>query len=272
MSSDKPAASVPRVAALYRYPVKGFTPEPCESLTVLEEGRIAGDRVLGIRFADAGGQRDDWCKKQAFLSLMNTPGLARLSLKFDHQRLHLSLSLGDMLITEAGLDQTGRQRIIDMITQYVLDLPENPLQKHLERLPIELVGDGITPRYQDSSAGRATLHGRGSLLTVAGMLGTCDVDERRFRSNIAVEGLNPWEEQGWMGKVVTVGEVRFRGFAAKERCLATHANPETGARDLPVLKALLNTYDTKKPVFAISLMPENSGIIRIGDPVFCSDV
>ena len=43
---------MPRVAALYRYPVKGFTPEECETLTVLDEGRIAGDRVLGIRFAD----------------------------------------------------------------------------------------------------------------------------------------------------------------------------------------------------------------------------
>ena len=43
---------MPRVAALYRYPVKGFTPEECETLTVLDDGRIAGDRVLGIRFAD----------------------------------------------------------------------------------------------------------------------------------------------------------------------------------------------------------------------------
>ena len=31
---------MPRVAALYRYPVKGFTPEECETLTVLDEGRI----------------------------------------------------------------------------------------------------------------------------------------------------------------------------------------------------------------------------------------
>lgn len=30
------------VAALYRYPVKGFTAEECESLSVLDEGRIAG--------------------------------------------------------------------------------------------------------------------------------------------------------------------------------------------------------------------------------------
>ena len=32
---------MPRVVALYRYPVKGFTPETCGRLTVLEEGRVA---------------------------------------------------------------------------------------------------------------------------------------------------------------------------------------------------------------------------------------
>jgi uncharacterized protein YcbX len=40
---------MPHVVALYRYPVKGFTPEACDNLTVLDEGRIAGDRVLGVR-------------------------------------------------------------------------------------------------------------------------------------------------------------------------------------------------------------------------------
>lgn len=268
---DKPA-SVARVAALYRYPIKGFTPEPCDALTVLEEGRIAGDRVLGIRFADTAGLKDEWCKKQAFLSLMNTSGLARLAIKFDPQNMHLTMNLGGKPMIETCLDQTGRQRIVEIITQYVLDLPENPLQKHPERLPLNLVGDGLTPRYQDSSAGRVTLHGRESLRAVAGILGAHDLDERRFRSNIAVDGLIPWEEHAWIGKSVCIGEVRFRGYAAKERCLATHANPKTGERDLPVLKALLNSYDTKKPVFAISLMPENSGIIRVGDSVLCSEV
>ena len=29
------------VAALYRYPVKGFTPQECDTVMVLTEGRIA---------------------------------------------------------------------------------------------------------------------------------------------------------------------------------------------------------------------------------------
>src|SRR2546427_5172678 len=81
---------MPHVAALYRYPVKGFTPEACDTLTVLDDGRIAGDRVLGIRFADTAAADEAWSKKTEMVALMNTPGLARLHLQFDargHRRL-----------------------------------------------------------------------------------------------------------------------------------------------------------------------------------------
>jgi len=76
---------MPHVVALYRYPVKGFTPEACDTLTVLDEGRIAGDRVLGIRFADTEAPDDAWSRKVGMLALINTPGLARLSVKFEEK-------------------------------------------------------------------------------------------------------------------------------------------------------------------------------------------
>jgi len=45
---------MPRVVALYRYPVKSFTPESCTTLQILPEGRVAGDRVL-VRTPGGGG-------------------------------------------------------------------------------------------------------------------------------------------------------------------------------------------------------------------------
>ena len=39
---------VAKVVALYRYPVKGFTPQGVEHITVLPGGRVAGDRVLNF--------------------------------------------------------------------------------------------------------------------------------------------------------------------------------------------------------------------------------
>ena len=66
------------VVALYRYPVKGLTPESQQVLTIGADGRVAGDRVLGVRLADNPAQDDEWSPKAGMLVLMNTPGLARL--------------------------------------------------------------------------------------------------------------------------------------------------------------------------------------------------
>src|SRR5207245_10081253 len=99
---------MPRVAALYRYPVKGFTPEECEMLTVLDEGSIAGDRVLGIRFADTAAAEDAWSKKTEMVALLNTPGLARLHLRFEEEALRLRLSFASTVLVEDVLNTEGR--------------------------------------------------------------------------------------------------------------------------------------------------------------------
>jgi uncharacterized protein YcbX len=259
---------MPRVAALYRYPVKGFTPETCEVLTVLEEGRIAGDRVLGIRFANADAADDAWSGKHEFVALVNTPGLARLGLRFDHEALRLRIDLEDSVLVDAALDDNGRARIAVALEKYVLQLDVNPLFAYLERLPLRLVGDGITPRYQDNAAGQITLHGRESLAVVASAVGDADFSELRFRSNIAVEGLEAWEEQSWVGKKIVIGALVFDVVTPKGRCLATQANPRTGERDLPVLKTLTHAFNQQKPVFAVGMMTRGiGGLIHVGDEV-----
>jgi uncharacterized protein YcbX len=145
---------MPHVAALYRYPVKGFTPEACDTLTVLDDGRIAGDRVLGIRFADSAAADEAWSKTAEMVALMNTPGLARLHLPFEEAALRVRLSFASTVFVDAVLNQEGRQRLAAAVAAYVLTLAENPLAGHPERLPLRVVGDGITPRYHDAEAGQ----------------------------------------------------------------------------------------------------------------------
>jgi hypothetical protein len=239
-----------RVVALYRYPVKGFTPEKCETLTVLDEGRIAGDRVLGVRFADTEVADDVWSKKTGMIALLNTPGLARLRLGLDEKALRLRINVDGAVLVDAVLDNDGRKRIAAAIADYVLSLDENPLSRHPQRLPLRVVGDGFTPRYHDDEAGRVTLHGRGSLHALATALRSAKVNELRFRSNIAVDGLAAWEEQGWVGRRVRVGAVEFEVNKPKQRCLATHANPDTGERDQPILTTLTGVLSQEKPTFA----------------------
>src|SRR4051812_7465598 len=215
---------VASVIALYRYPVKGFTPEPVAAITVLPGGRVAGDRVLNFRFADAPVADTAWCRKYNGVVLANTPGLARLNVRFDERTQRLKILFENQILADAPMDEAGRQRAVDAITTYVLSLEENPLRGQPEHLPLKLVGDGAMPRYQDNEAGQVTLHSRESVASAGAALGDPNLNELRFRHNIVIDGVAAWEEQSWAGGKLRVGNVAFEFIVPKIRCLATHAN------------------------------------------------
>ena len=263
---------MPRVVALYRYPVKGFTPEARESLTVLPEGRIAGDRALAFRFADSDLPPEAWSRKYGFAVLVNTPGLARITACFDEQRRRLRLTLGDSVLADETLDDAGREKLAAAVERYALTLADNPLTGHRERVPLRLIGDGVTPRYQDSSAGQITLHSRASVAALARALDDPALDELRFRSNIAIEGVDAWTEHGWIGRRIRIGDVELEAVKTKTRCLATHANPVTGERDRPVMQTLVKAFGQEEPTLAIGLLTRGAGgVIRVGDEVTVVD-
>jgi uncharacterized protein YcbX len=170
-------------------------------------------------------------------------------------------------LVDEPLNPEGRLRIGAVLAAYVLKLDENPLTDHPERLPLRVIGDGYSPRYHDEQAGWVTLHGRGSLQALQDALGK-DVSEFRFRSNIAVDGLTAWEEQSWVGRKIRIGTVEFDVVKPKTRCLATHANPITGERDLPILTTLTQKMGQENPTFAVAMLPTGTGgQIRVGDPL-----
>ena len=258
---------MPKVTALYRYPVKGFTPQAVEHITVLPGGRVAGDRVLNFRFADAPVADTAWCKKYNGVVLANTPGLARLQVAFDERAQRLKISLKNHILIYDSLDEAGRQRLVDAITGYVLSLDENPLKGQPARLPLKLVGDGTTPRYQDNERGQVTLHSRESVASAGAALNDTHLDELRFRHNIVIDGAAAWEEQTWVGRKLRVGGVEFETVVPKVRCLATHANPLTGERDLQVMQTLVKAFAQKEPTFGVGMLSAAGGEIRVGDSV-----
>jgi uncharacterized protein len=258
---------MPKVVTLYRYPVKGFTPERAERISVLPGGRVAGDRVLNFRFADAPVADTAWCRKYHGVVLANTPGLARIATRFDERTQRLALYDGERLLAEHALDETGRPALVAAISDYVLSLDENPLRGQPERLPLKLVGDGATPRYQDNEAGQVTLHSRESLASAGAALGDANLNELRFRHNIVIEGVAAWEEQSWVGRRLRVGSVVFETLVPKVRCLATHANPHSGVRDLQVMQTLVKAFAQQQPTFGVGMLSEAGGEIRVGDAI-----
>lgn len=267
---------MPRIVALYRYPVKGFTPEPCERITVQQDGRIVGDRVLAFRFAEASlpeqrGGLDYWPKARG-LALQDFPALAALRLEFDAAEHRVTILRDGALWASEMLDDAGRRRLADAVAEFVLGTPEGKRLQRPGRLPLELVGDGEHARFQDREQGYVSLHGRASVLALSAAIErpagagapsaesvrdaapVSALDDRRFRSNIVIDGIGAWEELGWSGRV-RIGELEFRVAEPIVRCLATHANPETGERDARVLTTLTQRVGQEEPTLGTLLLP-----------------
>ncbi|WP_312169962.1 MOSC domain-containing protein [Microbacterium sp.] len=267
-----------RVVSLYRHPIKGLTPESVDSLTVQPDGRIAGDRVLAVRFADAVAPEardglDHWPKAKG-LSLQDFPALAALKTTYDDRARTVRIEHDGTLLVEAGLDETGRVELADVLADFVLSTPEGRRLRRPGRLPLVVVGDGTTSRFQDRARGYVSVHTRASVTALGDALGL-GIDDRRFRSNIVIDDAEAWSELEWRGPV-TIGQVSFDAAGPIVRCLATHANPDTGVRDAKVLTTLTGALGQDEPTLGRLLLPGESpagtdawlgGTIRIGDEV-----
>ena len=227
---------------------------------------MAGDRVLGLRYNSAGAADDAWGTKLEFTALINTPALTPLRVRFDPDTLRAAIRLGEEVLFDDVLDAPGRERFAAAVESHLLRVQDESILGRPERLPLRLVGDGRTPRYQDREPGFVTLHGRGSLTALAARVGEApSTTEQRFRSNVAIEGIDAWEEQSWIGADIRIGDVAFSIASPVTRCLATHANPESGKRDLPIMKTLLHLFPAERPTFAVLMTCRDGGRIRVGD-------
>lgn len=258
------------VSALFRYPIKGFTPESCSELVVQDDGRIAGDRVLAFRFADATEPEDaagleSWPKSRG-LALMDFPSIAQVDVVFDASTGLVRLREGERTLAEAGLDDAGRRDLETAITAFVERSTDAKLLQRPGVLPLRLIGDGRTSRFQDRARGYVSLHGAASVYAVDAAV-PAPVDDRRFRSNIVVSGTEPWAELGWSGRV-RIGEVVFDVQRPIGRCAAITANPDTGQRDARLLRVLTTEFEQDEPTLGILLLPVGGGgIVRVGDEV-----
>ncbi|HTN55487.1 MAG TPA: MOSC N-terminal beta barrel domain-containing protein [Microbacterium sp.] len=276
---------MPRVAALYRYPIKGFTPERHDELTVQPDGRIAGDRVLAFRFADAAEpeQRDglDYWPKSKGLALESFPSLAMLRTGYDHDARRVRITYDGSLLVDVVLDDEGRTELTEIVTAFVLDSPEWKQLQRPGRLPLVLVGDGEHARFQDRGRGFVSVHSEASVAALDAALPNkapgLVLDDRRFRSNVVIDGVDAWDELSWSGEV-RIGDLRFTAEGPIVRCLATHANPDTGIRDARVLTTLTREIGMAEPSLGRLLLLQGAsgavsdtggagGVVRVGDEV-----
>jgi hypothetical protein len=138
--------------------------------------------------------------------------------------------------------------------------------------PLRLVAfEGGRAAVDRGAQGAATLLCRASAGALAEAAGRAEIDTRRFRMTIELDGCEAFAEDGWIGREVRVGAARLRPFGNVGRCTVTTLDPDTGEVDLPtldLLRDLRGDAATSEPLaIGVHCAVKEPGEVAVGDPV-----
>lgn len=252
---------MPTVTALYRYPVKGLSPETLAEMP-LTQGGLEHDRMhalaLGTTPFDPAAPQP--LAKTNFLMLARNESLARLATQVDAAGV-LTIKEGGETQVAAQLDSdAGRAAIGAWFTAFAGDAARGQIR----------VVSSPGHRFTDIGApAPAQMHcvsviNLASLRALEGAMGR-SLDPLRFRANIYIDGLPAWAEFNWLEGAVHIGAVPFRCVRRTRRCPATNVDPSTAQRDTDVPAALRAHFGHAD--LGVYLAVEAAGRLALGDAV-----
>ncbi|HEX2509692.1 MAG TPA: MOSC domain-containing protein [Microvirga sp.] len=225
-----------RISSLYRYPVKGLSPERLLRAELKQGTYFPGDRLFAIENGPSGFDPADPLHqpKIKFFMLMQNESLARLTTSYEDHSGTLVIHEGGREVARGDLStKEGRLAIEAFYRRFMRD--------EMRGAPKLLAApDGF--RFTDSRSGFVSLINLASVQDLERKIGT-PVDPLRFRGNIHLEGLAPWAEFDLLDRVLTTGSgAKLRVTKRIQRCAATNVDPASGLRDLQIPKALMQAY------------------------------
>jgi uncharacterized protein len=222
-----------RITSLYRYPVKGLSPEPLTAARLDAGAYFPGDRLFAIENGPCGFDPDDpqHQSKTKFLVLMRMEALARLRTRYED-------ATGELVIMAEGEERVRARLSSAEGREAVAAFMRSFLDENLDGDPAVLAAPhGF--RFTDSPSGYVSLINLASVASVAEMVGV-QVDPLRFRGNIHVEGIPAWSEFDLLGRELrSASGLRLKVTSRIKRCAATNVDPQSGARDLSIPKTLM---------------------------------
>ncbi len=249
--------TAPAITALYRYPVKGLTPEKLDRVALTPGATLPFDRAYAIE--NGAGRFDPdsprHLPKINFLMLMRDERLASLDTRFEDASETLTIKRDGKQVARGDLrTPIGRQMIEQFMAAY--------MKTNLRGAPKIVRAAGHS--FSDVAAKCLHIVNLASIRDLERAVGRA-VNPLRFRANIYVDGLPPWEEFRWLDKNIAIGETRLAVFKRTVCCEATNVDPETAARDMAIPSVLQRTYGHSD--LGIYAKVETGGEVATGDAV-----
>ena len=238
------------LSAIWRYPIKSHGRESITEIKVVAGKALPSDRLWAVVHENSSVDGSQWAACHNFSRGSKAPGLMAIESYFDATTNRLTLSHPDKKQITFCPD-TESDILIDWTKDLIPDGRSGSVK--LIRAKVAAMTD---TEYQSITICSSSSHN--SLASEMGL----DLSKKRWRGNLWIDELEPWEEMNWIGKIVQIGNVQFEVIENVQRCMATTANPETGVRDADTLGALKAHGHQNFSVYAIA---KNNGDLRLGD-------
>lgn len=221
--------------SIYRYPVKGLSPEPLSRVQLAEGQTLPADRLYAIENGPSGFDpaAPGYLPKTRFLMLMKNERLAHLRTSFDEATHVLRIDADGQEVARGNLrTPEGRSAIERFFAGFCSDELRGP--------PRVLAAPGHS--FSDVAKKVVSIINLASVAAVENAVGS-PVHPLRFRGNVYVAGWPAWREFDLVGQEIGLGrQVRLKIVKRIVRCAATNVDPDTGIRDLAIPKTLLQTF------------------------------
>lgn len=248
---------MPEIVALYRHPVKGLSPETIAEARLEAGGHFPCDRLFALENGPSGFDpaAPEHLPKMKFLMLMRNERLARLDTRYDEATGVLTIRQGGSVAASGDPGtEAGRAAIERFFETFMGDELRGPVR--LLRAP-------GNHRFMDSKSGFVSILNITTLDAIARELGREQLDPRRFRGNILIDGMAAFAENDLVGRSVRLGDAELEIIKRIDRCAATDVAPEAGLRDTRMVATLERVYGHHD--CGVYARITRSGTIRTGD-------
>jgi uncharacterized protein len=249
-----PAAEI---ASLFRYPVKGLSPEPLPRVALQAGQTLPADRRYAIENGPSGfdPEAPEWLPKPHFLMLQRDQWLAGLRTQFDDASHTLTIRRAGVIAAQGDLETAeGRAAIEQFFAGEYSDKIKGP--------PKILSSRGHS--FSDVARKVVSIINLASLRAIENLVGQ-PVHPLRFRANLYVEGWPAWGEFELLGQTLVIGGARAKVVKRITRCAAVNVDPETAARDLAIPQALMQRLGHNECGIYAEVIA--GGVIAVGDAV-----
>ena len=223
-------SSPAQIASLYRYPVKGLSPEPLPRVALEVGQTFPADRRYAIENGGSGFDPETpaWLPKSHFLMLMRNERLAGLQTHFEDRTNLLTIRKGGHIAAQGDLETREGRLAIEQF--FVANFASD-----LKGAPKILSSAGHS--FSDVARNVVSIINLASVRAIENMVGA-PVHPLRFRANLYVEGWPAWHEFDLMDRTLAIGATRLKVVKRIVRCAAVNVDPDSAERDLEIPQAL----------------------------------